>query len=388
MKKRIISLIVCAALLLSTCILAGAVVEPTEPQIVAGEVMALAGRTVDVSVSLVNNPGIWSMSFYIGYDHSVLTLLSVAGGEVFTDTEIMLAPLTQQTYKFTADNDDLSSNITDDGVLLTLTFAVSESAQKGRYPITLSADPDDIFDVNADNVEFELVNGRVTVAPFKAGDVNCDWKMNAKDIQMLRQHVAGWEVDYNPDAADVNCDGSINAKDIQRLRQYIAGWEVTIGPDPVAEVTTLDQLQAALDNDYVTTINITDELIVDDLDRITVPAGVSVSGTFDMALSDFGAARFTGKITFLEDKVYCLGVGTKIDSVSDSEGVLSLLEGTTITVQRNITENNGLFDLAVVDYNCVHFHNLSAGEGTLDVHFRALRVNGLTYWRMTLEDAR
>ena len=64
-----------------------------------------------------------------------------------------------------------------------------------------------------------------------SGDCNGDDKINAKDVVLLRQHLAGWEVEIDPENADCNNDGKVNAKDVVLLRQYLAGWDVTLGSE-------------------------------------------------------------------------------------------------------------------------------------------------------------
>lgn len=61
------------------------------------------------------------------------------------------------------------------------------------------------------------------------GDCSGDGNINTLDLIILRQYLAGWDVE--PDiAADTNGNGTINTLDLIILRQYLAGWDVTLGP--------------------------------------------------------------------------------------------------------------------------------------------------------------
>ena len=62
------------------------------------------------------------------------------------------------------------------------------------------------------------------------GDANSDGNVNAIDLALMQQYVAGWTVTLNMTAADANGDGNVNAIDLALLQQYVAGWTVTLGP--------------------------------------------------------------------------------------------------------------------------------------------------------------
>ena len=65
---------------------------------------------------------------------------------------------------------------------------------------------------------------------FIYGDTNGDSKVNGLDLILLRQHLAGWDVELDTASADVNGNGTINGLDLILLRQHLAGWDVTLGP--------------------------------------------------------------------------------------------------------------------------------------------------------------
>lgn len=62
------------------------------------------------------------------------------------------------------------------------------------------------------------------------GDVNGDGDVNNRDIALLQQYLAGWDVTITPATADVNGDGDVNNRDLALLQQYLAGWDVELKP--------------------------------------------------------------------------------------------------------------------------------------------------------------
>lgn len=48
-------------------------------------------------------------------------------------------------------------------------------------------------------------------------------------ITRVAKYCAGWDVDYDVQAADVTGDGRVNGLDLLRLAKYFAGWSVQLG---------------------------------------------------------------------------------------------------------------------------------------------------------------
>ena len=201
-------------------------VDPGAPQIVVSDKSAIISSTVNVDISIKNNPGIVGMTLDIGYDSDVLTLTEVKDGCILgTNTH---KPELTSPYTLSWSNDTATEDFTANGVIATLVFSVSEDAALGDYPITLSYDYDnfDIYNAYIDKVKFETVNGVVTVKDVLYGDVNGDGKVNNIDRVHLTRYLAKW-ADYqeiNSANADVNDDGKINNIDKVVLTRHLAKW--------------------------------------------------------------------------------------------------------------------------------------------------------------------
>lgn len=196
-----------------------------------------AGQTVEIAVTLENNPGFADLGIEISYDTGVMQLTNVTpnnavGGNFTTSQQLTDLPYMFEWVEGTENN-------TFTGTLVTLTFQIKDSAELGSYPVTVSyykgkfGNNIDGVDVNYDQddnrVPIIYVNGSVTVYSYTPGDLNGDGRINSKDAIYLLRYIAGWELDgLVEDALDVNGDGKINSKDAVHLLRYIAGWDVTL----------------------------------------------------------------------------------------------------------------------------------------------------------------
>ncbi len=188
-----------------------------------------AGGTVQVPVTISNNPGVVSMSFTITYDESVLTLIEVK------DTELISGALHSDNlsspYQLTWANDTVREDIIENGTVAVLVFKIADNTADGDYSVSVSYDYEnyDIINYNGSSVYFNTVEGVVSIRDFLYGDVNNDGRVNNLDRQILTRHLAKWTaypasmVDMN--AADVNNDGNVNNLDRQILTRHLAKWD-------------------------------------------------------------------------------------------------------------------------------------------------------------------
>ncbi len=200
--------------------------ELTKMTVQVESVTGKPGDEVNVKINLKNNSGISSLKFDVGYD-SMLTLKNVELGSGFDYATSPTPYKNPQTISMMSPLEESTAN----GTVATLTFAISEDApDKYEANVTLTYDPEDVFDGDFNNVDVKMVDGKVTVSTGLAGDINLDGKVNQKDAMLLFRYIAGESVEAYYDALDVNGDNKINVKDAVTLFRFVSGWEVTIYP--------------------------------------------------------------------------------------------------------------------------------------------------------------
>lgn len=181
--------------------------------------------TVDVNVNIENNPGILGATFSFSYDNDSLTLVKATAGDAFSPLTLSKPGEFKSPCKFTWDGMSIASEDIKDGVILTLTFNISENAIPGNnIDINISYSRGDIVDGDLTPVYPQVVSGSVKIIDYTPGDVDGDNEINARDIVLLRRYITGgYNAIINEYAADVNDDGKINTTDIILIRRYIAG---------------------------------------------------------------------------------------------------------------------------------------------------------------------
>ncbi|MCR5782503.1 MAG: sortase [Clostridia bacterium] len=160
--KRFISSILCIILILScfsVCVSATG-----EGTIAASTAKAKPGDTVNIQVSISNNPGVMILGLDVGYDSSVMKLTKVTDGALL-GTATHTENLELNPYRLTWDNPTVTTDFTQNGVIATLTFLINNDASQGSYPVSLSYEKDnsEIMNVNMDDVDFVLENGVIEI---------------------------------------------------------------------------------------------------------------------------------------------------------------------------------------------------------------------------------
>ena len=161
MKKALA--ILCALALLSqllAVIPAGAADQTVEiAKVTITTVTAEPGATgVEVPITLTNNQGICGMKISVAYD-AALTLTKVVRGDAIPTIDFT-NPATPYMNPVNLAWDGMVNDTTEKGTLVTLTFNVAENAP-AECEITASYVEGDVYDENLDNVDLDIVNGKI-----------------------------------------------------------------------------------------------------------------------------------------------------------------------------------------------------------------------------------
>ena len=235
MKKkyaRTIALAITVVMLMGCIPITASADEIVPMTVAASEAQGVPGTTVEVRVSVKNNPGFTSLKFLAGYDAGVLNLKTVKiNDDITANTQVSPISANPVIVNYFKGNENYSG----DAVIATFSFEILDTAFEGDYSdIVITFSQDDIFDTEENAIETEVVNGKVTVISCIPGDINGDEKVNNKDLMRLFQHLSGLDVVVNEPALDTNGDGKINNKDLMRLFQHLSGLEVELFPKPVS----------------------------------------------------------------------------------------------------------------------------------------------------------
>ena len=144
-----------------------------EPSFVIERVSANPGdKDVAVTVSVVNNPGISAIALDVDYDKASLQLKD------FTYNETALQGASTTPYNASAKTPCLfmvngTKNITGDFAFATLYFDVLDSAV-GACPITISYDEDNVYNLDENNIAFDVISGAIITPSEKPTEPSSD----------------------------------------------------------------------------------------------------------------------------------------------------------------------------------------------------------------------
>ena len=162
MIKRILSL--CLIMIFSLSCLSVTAGAAGQPTIAVGAAAGKPGETVQVDVKLEDNPGIVALRIFVQYDQSVLKLVKAENGTLFNDTVSTFGNnLDAESYAMLWADSTATANMSQDGVLVKLTFEISDTAVAGTAQVTLIYDEKSTFNVDLNDVTFVTQNSSVEI---------------------------------------------------------------------------------------------------------------------------------------------------------------------------------------------------------------------------------
>lgn len=134
------------------------------PTIVVDNVSAKAGEDVSVSIELHNNPGILGMLVSFEYDETVMKLVDVQNGNVFSKSNgyTFMGPKNKSSgcraSWYTLDEVSTKSN----GTIVTLCFETLDTASSSTYAIKVKYNKDDVLG-EEDSIDLDIENGKIII---------------------------------------------------------------------------------------------------------------------------------------------------------------------------------------------------------------------------------
>ena len=131
-----------------------------EPTFIVSSSTAKSGETATVTIALKNNPGIASIGLSVTYDKALMLKDVIyntqIGGEFFDKPSVELNPVKLIWLS-------PFENKYEDWVFATLDFYVSNDTTEGKYKISISYDPEDVFDIKERNITTQTIDGYISV---------------------------------------------------------------------------------------------------------------------------------------------------------------------------------------------------------------------------------
>lgn len=164
MVKKLLAVAVAVIMMICTASVAYA---DNEFTLTVEKVKAKAGDTVEVDITISNNPGIWGAEFSIRYDNEALDLKEIVNGDIFGDSanaeEDGFIGNTDTTDGQVSFINEGIEDVTGNGVLCTLKFKVNSDADAAVYDIDIITNEDSFIDADFISYQAILNTGNITV---------------------------------------------------------------------------------------------------------------------------------------------------------------------------------------------------------------------------------
>lgn len=161
MKKKLLSILVLTVLMLQLVVGAAMAQDGVSGKLtVEKKAVPLGTSEVAIQVTLEENPGISNVKFAFAYPEG-FTLTSIQKGNALSS--LTFTPPGKLTANpVTPIWDGLEADTTN-GVVVTLTFAISDQVKPGDYAVTVSYEKGNLLDGNLEDIDIELIQGGVEI---------------------------------------------------------------------------------------------------------------------------------------------------------------------------------------------------------------------------------
>ena len=192
-----------------------------DPQILVESKQVTKGSVFTVTVQIKNNPG-FSYLEVTPVIAPELTLVDVANGQLIADFT------KGYQYVWVADGD-----VADDGLLMTFTFAVTDSVKPGSYQVGFLVRT--CGNYAEESVSLCVAAADIAVIDHMYGDATGDGVVDGFDVIRLKKYLANYNYETGTSnvaisaGADATGDGVVDGFDVIRLKKYLANYNYETG---------------------------------------------------------------------------------------------------------------------------------------------------------------
>lgn len=191
--------------------------EEKKPVLSVQAVTAQPGQTVQLTVTLSDNPGLCGLYFGIDYDHTKLTLEDYSCPSADFDQGDWMVGIGGQERAVWLQPDQTEA----EGAILTLKFLIASDAGTEDIAVTLTGVAG--VDAQAGKVDVSAAPGGVKIALGLPGDINGDGRITYADLVRLHRYLSGQNVAAETGNADLNGDGKVDLLDLMLLQLLLTG---------------------------------------------------------------------------------------------------------------------------------------------------------------------
>lgn len=205
------------ALLFLCLLLSGiALAEAPVPTFEVGAGQGRQGDTgIEIPVYARNNPGVSSVKLSVSFDADRLTLTGARINSGWAGS-VSQSPSLETPYILNWVGGTAEYTVSD-STFAVLTFSIRDDAPAGKADVSISYDPDDVYDIGFDNVNFSILNGGITVLRSPISSVSAEVAAPSQGVALASSVVCPAEaysgqVVWYEGGTDMGSTASGNAK--------------------------------------------------------------------------------------------------------------------------------------------------------------------------------